>query len=89
MLFCLLPEPEAVAVNEEMSKGIENKLRKLAYRVGKGPSGKLFSFLFVPIYLNIEFTSMILLNEVAESSSSLLLILPFINKKFISPISIS
>ena len=72
-----------------MSKGIENKLRKLVYRVGKGPFGKLFSLLFVPIYLNIEFTNMILPNEAAKSSSSLLLILSFINKKFISPISIS
>lgn len=72
-----------------MNKGIENKLRKLFYQVGNRPFSKLFLLLFVPIYLNIEFISIVLPNEAAETSSSLLLILSFINNKFISQISFS
>lgn len=72
-----------------MIKGTENKLRTLSYHVENGPFGKLFFLRFFSIYLNIEFISTILPNEAAESSSSLLLILSFINNKFISQISIS
>lgn len=72
-----------------MIKGTENKLRTLSYQVENGPFGKLFLLLFFSIYLKMDFFSIILPNEAAESSSSLLLIISFINNKFISQISIS